>query len=251
MFEIDKQEFGTFVAELRKQEGLTQKEMASQLFISDKAISKWENGVSIPDTSLLIPLAELLGVSVTELLLCQKVQKGNPMDTKEVENIVKTAISYSEEVPARAYSTVGIRSVFYILSLLIGALGLFLCYQQGTVTEPTLTSAILGAVFGAYFFFFVQTKLPKYHDENRIGGAMDGPFRMNVRGIAFNNSNWPYLVLIGKIWSCAIVGLYPLLSAVMLYFCPDFWLQYERYILLVVLLGGLFVPVYVVGKKYQ
>ena len=59
MFEIDKQRFGKFVAELRKEKGVTQKELAKELFISDKAISKWETGVSIPDTALLVPLAKL------------------------------------------------------------------------------------------------------------------------------------------------------------------------------------------------
>ena len=70
MFEIDKGKFGAFVAELRREKGYTQKEVARRLFLSDKAVSKWETGASIPDTALLIPLAELLGVSVTELLLC-------------------------------------------------------------------------------------------------------------------------------------------------------------------------------------
>ena len=46
MFEIDKQKFGSFVSELRKEKGLTQKEVAERLFISPKAISKWETGVS-------------------------------------------------------------------------------------------------------------------------------------------------------------------------------------------------------------
>lgn len=46
MFNIDKQEFGAFIAMLRKEKGITQKELAEQLFISDKAVSKWETGVS-------------------------------------------------------------------------------------------------------------------------------------------------------------------------------------------------------------
>ena len=46
MFEIDRAKFGSFVAELRKEKGYTQKELASRLFISDKAVSKWETGVS-------------------------------------------------------------------------------------------------------------------------------------------------------------------------------------------------------------
>ncbi len=46
MFEINKQEFGAFVAGLRRERGLTQRELAAKLYISDKAVSKWETGVS-------------------------------------------------------------------------------------------------------------------------------------------------------------------------------------------------------------
>ncbi|MSA71750.1 helix-turn-helix domain-containing protein [Holdemania massiliensis] len=46
MYELDKKEFGAFLVELRKQKKMTQKELAQQLFVSDKAVSKWERGVS-------------------------------------------------------------------------------------------------------------------------------------------------------------------------------------------------------------
>ncbi len=72
MYELDKAAFGQFLAALRKEQGLTQKQLAAKLFVSDKAVSKWERGLSIPDTALLIPLAEALGVTVTELLLCRR-----------------------------------------------------------------------------------------------------------------------------------------------------------------------------------
>ena len=65
MYELDRKRFGAFVSRMRKEKGMTQKQLADQLHISDKAVSKWETGVSIPDTALLIPLAELLGVTVT------------------------------------------------------------------------------------------------------------------------------------------------------------------------------------------
>ena len=52
MFNIDKKKFGAFVAALRKEKGITQKELSEQLCISDKAVSKWETGVSLPDTVL-------------------------------------------------------------------------------------------------------------------------------------------------------------------------------------------------------
>lgn len=67
-FELDKAQFGAFLTERRKAKGYTQKDLAQRLFVSDKAVSKWERGQSLPDISLLIPLAECLGVTVTELL---------------------------------------------------------------------------------------------------------------------------------------------------------------------------------------
>ena len=72
MHEIDKARFGAIIAAARKERGMTQKDLAQKLFISDKAVSKWETGVSLPDTSLLIPLSETLGIPVAELLTGQK-----------------------------------------------------------------------------------------------------------------------------------------------------------------------------------
>ncbi|MBC5733873.1 helix-turn-helix transcriptional regulator [Lawsonibacter sp. NSJ-51] len=62
---MDKARFGAFVAGLRREGGMTQKELAQRLFVSDKAVSKWERGLSMPDVALLAPLSELLGVTVT------------------------------------------------------------------------------------------------------------------------------------------------------------------------------------------
>ena len=70
---------------------------ADKLFISNKAVSKWETGASIPDTTLLIPLADLLGVTVTELLTYQRITPNTPIDSTQVENLVKAAINYTEE----------------------------------------------------------------------------------------------------------------------------------------------------------
>ena len=105
MYELNKQKFGAFVSALRKERGYTQKELAQKLFISDKAVSKWETGMSVPDVSLLVPLSELLGVSVTELLMCEKMEQPAQMDTCQVESLVKTAIAYADETPQRAYQS--------------------------------------------------------------------------------------------------------------------------------------------------
>ena len=68
---------GTIIKELREKAGLTQAELAEKLFISDKTVSKWENGKGYPDLSLLEPLAGVLGVSVAELLSGRAVSNVN------------------------------------------------------------------------------------------------------------------------------------------------------------------------------
>lgn len=69
---MDSMELGKFISELRKEKKMTQKELADILHITDKAVSKWERGLSCPDISLLSPLATSLGVTTGELLSTQR-----------------------------------------------------------------------------------------------------------------------------------------------------------------------------------
>ena len=66
---MDAKTTGRFIAELRKQKGYTQKELAEKIMVTDKAISRWETGKGLPDTSLLKPLGDILGVSGGGLVL--------------------------------------------------------------------------------------------------------------------------------------------------------------------------------------
>lgn len=65
---IQPEKTGTLIAALRHEHGLTQRQLAERLHISDKTVSKWERGQSLPDISLLLPLADFFGVSVDSLL---------------------------------------------------------------------------------------------------------------------------------------------------------------------------------------
>lgn len=70
---MDNEKMAKFIYELRKSVGLTQKELAQRLGITDKAVSKWERGLSYPDITLLVPLAEILGVTTGELLEGERI----------------------------------------------------------------------------------------------------------------------------------------------------------------------------------
>lgn len=65
---MDVEKTGRFISERRKAINLTQKELADKLHITDKTVSKWERGLSFPDISVLIPLAETLNISLYDLL---------------------------------------------------------------------------------------------------------------------------------------------------------------------------------------
>ncbi len=59
---------GNTIQRLRRERGMTQKELAKRLMISPQAVSKWENCLGMPDITLIVPLADVLGVSTDELL---------------------------------------------------------------------------------------------------------------------------------------------------------------------------------------
>lgn len=65
---MDAMKTGRFIAQKRKERNLSQRKLAEYLHITDKAISKWERGLSFPDITILIPLSEVLNVSLYDLL---------------------------------------------------------------------------------------------------------------------------------------------------------------------------------------
>lgn len=85
---MDQVKIGRFVAECRKAQGLTQAKLAEALGITDRAVSKWETGKSMPDASLMLPLCEILGISVNELLSGEKIAMDDYRKSAE-ENLVE------------------------------------------------------------------------------------------------------------------------------------------------------------------
>lgn len=80
---------GELISAIRKEMNLSQKDLAEKLNVTDKAVSKWETGRSAPDISILLPLAETLGISVTEILKGERISK-EKIHTASDEIIVMT-----------------------------------------------------------------------------------------------------------------------------------------------------------------
>ena len=75
---------GRFIAECRKKQNLTQMQLAEKLGITDKAISKWERGIAMPDTSIMLELCDILLISVNELLSGEKIDMDNNQKNEEL-----------------------------------------------------------------------------------------------------------------------------------------------------------------------
>ena len=80
---MDQLKIGKFIAECRKQKSLTQMQLSEKLGITDKAVSKWERGVAMPDTSIMLELCNILGISVNELLSGEKINMENSSQKNE------------------------------------------------------------------------------------------------------------------------------------------------------------------------
>lgn len=74
---MDQEKIGIFIAQCRKDKNMTQKDLAECLGVSDRAISKWERGLNLPDASLYKPLCEILGITFNELFSGEKISEEN------------------------------------------------------------------------------------------------------------------------------------------------------------------------------
>ena len=119
---------GAFIADLRKEKNLTQKQLAEILKVSDKAISRWETGKGFPDVTSLVALSEFFGISVNELLAGKKAE--NEIFTELADNNVINAIENTQkQVKKRKIQTL-ICSILFSLALLPSVIPAFIYFAD-------------------------------------------------------------------------------------------------------------------------
>lgn len=252
MYEIDNRKFGTFLAQLRKERNWTQKDLAEKCFVSDKAVSKWERGLSMPDIALLSPLSELLGVTIAELLRGERL--GEALEREEVEQLVAGTIELSAR-ERQAEALRKRRGGVYFLCVAAAALEIFWLLTLGFTTEELARDIFLVEflclIFGGWLCLFVKETLPAYYDQNKISTYSDGIFRMSLAGIHFNNRNWPHILRAGRLWTLSVPVAFPLLYlAIRRWLPPAVWAQGRLAITLLACLG-LFLPLMIAGKRHE
>lgn len=88
---MDCQKIGSFISAIRKEKNMTQKQLADKLHVTDRAVSKWERGLGIPDVSLLSDLSNILGVSINEILAGEKI---DTLSRKKADKIIIDGIYF-------------------------------------------------------------------------------------------------------------------------------------------------------------
>lgn len=140
---MDNIKTGNLIKELRKAKGMTQKDLADKLHITDRAVSKWERGLCAPDISLLEPLSEILEVKITDLISGElSIDEEKTVETKVLE-----AINYSEKELKKKTSVLRRRvvmvSAVVVVMLLLWIVNLWspIIFQRGNPI-PYLAAAM-------------------------------------------------------------------------------------------------------------
>lgn len=150
---MDQKKSGQLLRALRQEKGVTQEQLAEQMGVSNRSVSRWENGANMPDLDLLIELAKYYGVSLEEILDGEREER--TMDEKTEEAILKVADYSNQE---KAVLSRRLNGVFW--AGVIAFCG-YACLDIAELTENPLycgvASFLLGLVFGVLLLGVLYT----------------------------------------------------------------------------------------------
>ena len=173
---MDQFKIGKFIAECRKKENLTQMQLAEKLNITDRAVSKWETGRAMPDSSIMLALCEVLKISVNDLLSGEVITMNE--NQKELEQKLLEVMKQKEESDRhllRLEIVIGILStIILIVPILLGAL----LPMEEWMRAVVICSGIIPGFVG--FFFAVKIEQVAGYYECKLCGHRYVPTYMAV-----------------------------------------------------------------------
>ena len=160
---MDQLKIGKFIADRRKSVKLTQMQLAEKLNITDRAVSKWETGRAMPDSSLMLELCELLGITVNDLLSGEVVTMDNY--NKEMENKLLEMVRQKEQADKRLLAAeifIGITAVAVLLALVMIAA---LVPMQGWLRVVLISLGFVLFLAGCFYAVRIEQVAGYYHCE--------------------------------------------------------------------------------------
>ena len=145
---MDQLKIGKFISERRKAQGMTQMQLAENLGITDRAVSKWETGRSLPDASIMLDLCAVLGITVNDLLSGEVIMENY---NKEMEKKIVELVKQKEESDKRLLTLEWVIGIFSIIMLVIPVMlaGLLTIpeWQRVVLIFAGLRPCIIGVCF--------------------------------------------------------------------------------------------------------
>ena len=160
---MDQKKIGSFLKELRKEKGFTQEELAEQLNVSGRTVSRWETGYNMPDISILIELAELYEVSIPEIV---NGERKNEIMNEEVKEVAQSLSDYADLEKEKMLKEVRSLSITGVVALLLyGVLGISgiseTNFWLGTLSTWCLVLVIISPFMILFYTSGLITKVKK------------------------------------------------------------------------------------------
>lgn len=154
---MNQEAIGKFIAACRKEKELTQMQLAEKLNITNRAVSKWETGKSCPDTSIMLELCDILGITVNELLSGERISMEN-YQKKAEENLVELQQKKDEAQKGLLRVELIWLAVAVLVSPVHFAVNYY--YPENKGTGVGLLVALVGLIlFVVYFIRYYEIKL--------------------------------------------------------------------------------------------
>ncbi len=157
---MDLIKIGKFIAGLRKEKNLTQEALAEKLYVTDRAVSKWERGLSLPDADKMIDLCNILGINVNELL------NGEKIDMKDYEkktNEILVEMAKQEEIKNKKLImnmwVISITALLFYIGIIILAANTL---EEGPVLGTVIVLSTLVLVIVAFYAFKLEVETGYY-----------------------------------------------------------------------------------------
>lgn len=154
---MNQEKIGKFIAQCRKRKQMTQAQLAEKLNVTDKAISKWETGKGMPDSSIMLELCDLLGISVNELLSGEVLSMEN-YKVKAEENLIELQEKRSKAEKGFKKLSIVLAIIVIISAIVHGLINYYFPENHGTGVGEALV-IILGISLWIYFNKYYEVKL--------------------------------------------------------------------------------------------
>ena len=161
---MDQLKIGKFIAECRKQKQLTQLQLADKLGITDKAISKWERGIAMPDTSIMLELCDILCISVNELLSGEMINMESKNEKQE--QVLLDMAKQIEQKNKIIWTSMWVIMAVSIIALTIGLFTVAFMMPEGVEQLITILGICVVFLLPCFYALKLEVSVGAYKCKN-------------------------------------------------------------------------------------